>query len=135
MTQRAERLLDEALQLSDADRADLAARLKQSLDSETDADADAAWDAEIERALTRLSLTLRSRAAQRLLELATTAAHGRANLRERKNGKYVGQTRIARTGRPMLRAILNQPAAPFIVTPGRCSDMAGSPIASMKAER
>lgn len=37
-----------------------------------------------------------------------------ANLRERKSGKYVGQTRIARTGRPMLRAILNQMALPLV---------------------
>ena len=42
MTHRAERLLDEALQLPEADRADLAARLIQSLESETDADVDAA---------------------------------------------------------------------------------------------
>jgi transposase len=37
-----------------------------------------------------------------------------ANLRERKSGKYIGQTRIARTGRPMLRAILNQMALPLV---------------------
>lgn len=37
-----------------------------------------------------------------------------ANLRERKSGKYVGQTRIARTGRPLLRAILNQMALPLV---------------------
>lgn len=49
MTHRAERLLDEALQLPEADRADLAARLIQSLESEIDADVDAAWAAEIER--------------------------------------------------------------------------------------
>ena len=42
VTHRAERLLDEALQLPEADRADLAARLIQSLESETDADVDAA---------------------------------------------------------------------------------------------
>ena len=28
-----------------------------------------------------------------------------------------------------------RPAAPFTVTPGECSDMACSPIASLKAER
>ena len=49
MTHRAERLLDEALQLSEADRADLAARLIQSLDADTDADVDSAWATEIER--------------------------------------------------------------------------------------
>jgi hypothetical protein len=32
-------------------------------------------------------------------------------------------------------ARVRRPAAPFIVTPGRCSDMAGSSIASLKAER
>lgn len=37
-----------------------------------------------------------------------------ANLRERKSGKYVGQTRIARTGRPLFRAILNQMALPLV---------------------
>lgn len=37
-----------------------------------------------------------------------------ANLRERKSGKYVGQTRIARTGRPLLRAILNQMSLPLV---------------------
>ena len=37
-----------------------------------------------------------------------------ANLRERKSGKYVGQTRIARTGRPLLRSILNQMALPLV---------------------
>lgn len=36
------------------------------------------------------------------------------NLRERKSGKYVGQTRIARAGRPLLRAILNQMALPLV---------------------
>lgn len=36
------------------------------------------------------------------------------NLRERKSGKYVGQTRIARTGRPLCRAILNQMALPLV---------------------
>ena len=49
MTNRAERLLDEALQLSDSERAELAARLIQSLDAEGDSDVDAAWAAEIER--------------------------------------------------------------------------------------
>lgn len=39
---------------------------------------------------------------------------GGVNLRERKSGKYVGQTRIARTGRPLCRAILNQMALPLV---------------------
>lgn len=39
---------------------------------------------------------------------------GGVNLRERKSGKYVGQTRIARTGRPLFRAIINQMALPLV---------------------
>jgi hypothetical protein len=34
--------------------------------------------------------------------------------RERKSGRYVGQTKIARTGRALLRAILNQMALPLV---------------------
>ena len=49
MTDRAEHLLDEALKLSDSERAELAARLIQSLDAEADSEVDAAWAAEIER--------------------------------------------------------------------------------------
>jgi putative addiction module component (TIGR02574 family) len=49
VTDRAEHLLGEALKLSDAERADLAARLIQSLDPEADSEVDAAWAAEIER--------------------------------------------------------------------------------------
>jgi putative addiction module component (TIGR02574 family) len=41
------RLLAEALQLSDEERAALAGELIQSLDHEVDADAEAAWSAEI----------------------------------------------------------------------------------------
>lgn len=37
-----------------------------------------------------------------------------ANLRERKSGKYIGQTRIARTGRPLMRSILTQMALPLV---------------------
>lgn len=37
-----------------------------------------------------------------------------ANLRERKSGHYIGQTKIARTGRALLRAILNQMALPLV---------------------
>ena len=36
------------------------------------------------------------------------------NLRERKSGKYVGQTKIARAGRPLLRSIINQMALPLV---------------------
>ena len=49
MTDRAEHLLDEALKLSDSERAELAARLIQSLDPEADSEVDTAWAAEIER--------------------------------------------------------------------------------------
>jgi transposase len=36
------------------------------------------------------------------------------NLRERKSGQYVGLVRIARTGRPLIRAIVNQMALPLV---------------------
>lgn len=36
------------------------------------------------------------------------------NLRERKSGKYVGQTKISRKGRPLLRSIINQIALPLV---------------------
>lgn len=49
MTDRAEHLLDEALKLPESERAELAARLIQSLDPEVDSEVDAAWAAEIER--------------------------------------------------------------------------------------
>lgn len=39
---------------------------------------------------------------------------GGANLRERKSGKFIGQTKIARTGRPLLRSIMNQMALPLV---------------------
>jgi len=39
---------------------------------------------------------------------------GGVNLRERKSGTYVGQTRIARTGRPLFRAIINQMALALV---------------------
>lgn len=39
---------------------------------------------------------------------------GGVNLRERKSGKYVGQTKIARSGRPLFRAIVNQMALPLV---------------------
>lgn len=39
---------------------------------------------------------------------------GGLNLRERKSGKYVGQTRITRKGRPLMRSIVNQMALPLV---------------------
>jgi putative addiction module component (TIGR02574 family) len=48
MTQT-ERLLHEALSLSEPERADLAARLLESLHGQTDSDVDEAWSQEIER--------------------------------------------------------------------------------------
>ena len=39
---------------------------------------------------------------------------GGVNLRERKSGKYVGKTMIARTGRSLFRAIINQMALPLV---------------------
>jgi putative addiction module component (TIGR02574 family) len=53
MTSQAKKLLDEALQLSPADRESLAGQLFDSLEAE-DPDADAAWEAEIQQRLTEL---------------------------------------------------------------------------------
>ena len=39
---------------------------------------------------------------------------GGVNLRERKSGRYVGQTKISRAGRPRFRAIVNQMALPLV---------------------
>jgi putative addiction module component (TIGR02574 family) len=49
MTDAAEKLLAEALKLSEGDRGDLAARLIQSLEPPPEADAERAWDTEIKR--------------------------------------------------------------------------------------
>jgi len=49
MSRNAEQLLDEALLLPEDKRAELAARLIESLDGETDDDVDGAWAEEIER--------------------------------------------------------------------------------------
>lgn len=49
MTDTTERLLSEALDLPEMERAELAARLIESLEPPTDDDVDAAWAAEIER--------------------------------------------------------------------------------------
>jgi len=51
-------LLDEALQLSAEERAALAGELIQSLDAEVDADAEAAWSAEIRARLERVDAGL-----------------------------------------------------------------------------
>jgi putative addiction module component, TIGR02574 family len=51
MTDTARRLLTDALQLPDADRAELAASLIESLDEPPDLNIDAAWDAEIKHRL------------------------------------------------------------------------------------
>ena len=50
----AKQLLEEALQLSDEERAALAGELIQSLEGEVDADAEAAWSAEIRARLDRV---------------------------------------------------------------------------------
>ncbi len=47
MTPTADTILETILRLSETDRGELAARLLDSLEPETDADADAAWDEEI----------------------------------------------------------------------------------------
>jgi len=49
MTNVAERLLTEALNLPETERAELAARLIESLEAQRDDEVDAAWAAEIER--------------------------------------------------------------------------------------
>ena len=50
----ARQLLEQALRLSDEERAALAGELIQSLDAEVDADAEAEWSAEIRRRLERV---------------------------------------------------------------------------------
>lgn len=49
MTEKSQKLLLQALELSLDDRAELAAELIASIDGEPDPDAEAAWAAEIER--------------------------------------------------------------------------------------
>ena len=49
MTENAERVKQEVLQLSEADRAELARFLIESLDDSEDPDVEAAWDAELSR--------------------------------------------------------------------------------------
>ena len=54
MSPRADRLFQDALSLPDRERADLAGRLIDTLDSGADADAQAAWAVEVERRLAEL---------------------------------------------------------------------------------
>lgn len=54
MTEYAERVKQEVLQLPESDRAELAHLLIQSLDATWDADAEAAWDAELGQRLQRI---------------------------------------------------------------------------------
>lgn len=49
MTERARKLLHDAMELPVAERAELAADLLASLDGEADGEVEAAWSAEIER--------------------------------------------------------------------------------------
>jgi putative addiction module component (TIGR02574 family) len=54
MVQSVQELLDSVLSLPETDRADIAARLMESLDAAEDAGAAAAWDAEILRRIEEL---------------------------------------------------------------------------------
>jgi len=54
MSPRIEKLLKDALELSDKERADLAGRLIDSLEHQFDDDSAAAWDAELERRINEL---------------------------------------------------------------------------------
>ena len=54
MTSTAATILKDALRLPEPDRADLAAMLIESLDSQADEDAEAAWGTEIERRIAEL---------------------------------------------------------------------------------
>jgi len=54
MNASAKQLYDRALQLPDGERAELAARLIESLDPDVDEDMDAAWGREIQRRLAEL---------------------------------------------------------------------------------
>ncbi|WP_417735556.1 addiction module protein [Rosistilla oblonga] len=49
MNTQSQQLLESALSLPESDRAEIAASLIHSLDTESDEDADAAWAAEIQR--------------------------------------------------------------------------------------
>jgi hypothetical protein len=54
MTQKAAQLLQEALQLQENERAELAAKLIESLDSIAETDVEAAWSMEIQERLQQL---------------------------------------------------------------------------------
>jgi putative addiction module component (TIGR02574 family) len=54
MTHDAAQLLEQALRLPEGERADLAARLLDSLDAATDSDVEAAWSTEIQNRLEEL---------------------------------------------------------------------------------
>jgi len=54
MTEHAERVKQEVLQLPESDRAELAHLLIESLDEIEEVGAEAAWDAELERRLKRV---------------------------------------------------------------------------------
>lgn len=54
MNTQSQQLLQSALALPESDRAEIAATLIRSLDTQTDDDVDAAWAAEIERRLASL---------------------------------------------------------------------------------
>ncbi len=54
MTSTAAKVLEDALRLSEQERADIAALLIASLDSEEDQDVESAWRAEIQRRLREL---------------------------------------------------------------------------------
>ncbi len=69
MTENAERVKQEVLQLPEADRAELARFLIESLDDSEDPDVEAAWDAELRRRVERIEQRKsRLRAAHQVLE-------------------------------------------------------------------
>jgi putative addiction module component (TIGR02574 family) len=57
MATQTKKILDEALGLSESERASLAASLIDSLDSETDSDVELAWEREFDRRLRQLDAT------------------------------------------------------------------------------
>ena len=73
-------LLVEALRLSDEERAALAGELIQSLETEVDADAEAAWSAEIRARLERVdggrAKTISWSEARRQIHAAARRGHG-----------------------------------------------------------
>lgn len=54
MTQLASEIFSSALRLNESERAEVAAKLLDSIDSDADADADAAWSAEIHQRLEQI---------------------------------------------------------------------------------